>query len=131
MLYQVLCHRRQEVLLTNSPQPKFILGLTAIKRLIALISEANEKIAAIPADRKERMSNLLAAFRAQQQLLLKQHIAMANAIQPPQPIPPSSTESTNENTLLTIDFDLDAYKDNVLTTTTIPSRTTGQYHFLA
>ena len=127
MIYQVLCHRRQEAVLANNPQPKFILGLTVMKRLIALISEANGKIAAMPADQKERMRNFLAAFRAQQQLLLKQHTAMTNSIQPPQPIPHSSTEGTNENTLQTIDFDLDAYKDNagVFLPPPQPSRTTG------
>ena len=107
MLYQVLCHRRQEAVLANNPQPKFILGLAVMKRLIALINEANEKIASISADQKERMSNLLAAFRAQQQLLLKQHTAMATAIQPPQPIPQPTTENTSENTLWMIDFNLD------------------------
>ena len=52
--------------------------------------EVNEKFAAIPQEQKEKMSNLIAAFRAQHQQMVNQDNRMqnanANTVDPP-PIP--------------------------------------------
>ena len=88
MFDQALCPRRQELILQNSPQqPKFVLELGMMKKILSHISEANEKFAAIPTEQKERMASLISNFRnQQQQLVASQRIANANVMQPP-PIP--------------------------------------------
>ena len=43
-----------------------------MKKVLAHISEANDRFAAIPVDQKERVAGLIATLRTQQQQLLNQ-----------------------------------------------------------
>ena len=60
MSYKALCPRQQEdILVANSPRPKFILQLGTMKNIISHISDAHDRIAAIPLDQKEKVIDFL------------------------------------------------------------------------